>query len=782
MKKHLLAVMILAVIPVMAADKSALDLSPYPLGKAAGNGGAGGQLQTVENSILSISMIRGGCYTIGTVDGISSSTLDDHCGVTFGHPFAMTSYPLLSVDGEWASPLDYYDEESALIPRNDGRGGLVVQAGRNGLLSFSFSMRPEGASVLATIRIANTDANAHSAALGLVFDPALGKWGDGYLSKGSGFLEQDTTFTGSGVPSSVSLWERQQGARGIGVALAPQDRKPSQIDAANWTDVYAGPNPGFDDGGVGRLYDLCLKMHWSEKRLAPGESDSVRIRFTLLDPDFSSEAFMRWDLPAAFTMTDNVVFPRDLATHLQINFPIRPAVGSGQFIVETGPGIKALNSDIAFDFTGGAQMTEKLALRSSEIFEDRVSEAGVALMRNGIVLDAIGRNVFVPAPPVSDTGLDVVMDSLIASGFPRVQFIFHADVSATHFPIRELYPENIFLFEDGSRVPKFTIADDTTGGIQNLDLVFVLDVTGSMGGTIEAVKNNIIEFADSLRLKRVDYRMAMVTFLDAVENVYPFTTDVSQFKQWVSEQSAHAGGDGPENSLDALVRAGDLPMRPDAKRVFIWITDINYHEADWATTRTKQEVIPILVSKGITVHAVGAESEKATYYDPILLATGGNYYNIYGNFRDILMDIGRIKTGFRFMLSYVSSQSAALPHQIRLELHTTGLGGYAETGYTAPGTAKAAIRLDCYPNPFNPDVSIHIRKSETGRAEIRIFDVMGRDVRRISLGTGGRQNVLWNARDDRGMPVAAGFYIVQLLNREPDGTVTRAASKILYLK
>jgi hypothetical protein len=182
------------------------------------------------------------------------------------------------------------------------------------------------------------------------------------------------------------------------------------------------------------------------------------------------------------------------------------------------------------------------------------------------------------------------------------------------------------------------------------------------------------------------------------------------------------------------------------------------------------------------VHAVGAESEKAAFYDPILLATGGNYYNISGNFRDILMDISHMKTGFRFLLSYVSTQPAAPSRRIRLEVHTVGLGGYAETTVASTGTAKAAVRLGCYPNPFNPVVTLHIQKSETGSAEIRIFDVLGRAIRRIGLGTGGRQNILWDARDDRGMPVAAGFYIVQVSSREPDGGVMRAAQKILYLK
>ncbi len=782
MRLRLAVILTWATAASFAIDKNSLDLPDAGPDAAAVPGSAEGLMRTAADPMLSMTLLSGGYYTIGTVAGLSPSALDDHCGVSFGHPYAMTSYPLICVDGAWMLPRDCYPGENALIPTGTAGTRIEVRADRDDKPSFSFSLRLEGASVLATIRMTNTDDEAHDIGLGLVFDPALGKWGDGYLSMDSRFLERDTLFEGAGVPDLITLLERRNGAKGLGMELAFPARPPLKIDAANWPDAYADPAPGFRSGTVDKLFDLCLKMAWDQRRLAPGESDSVQVRFFLTDPDFGSEVFLRWDVPTAITITDNVLFPREMDTHVEILAPAGPLSGTGQIIVEAGSGLRVPDSETPIVLAGNETITQKVTLHSAEVYEPTVAEAGVVLVQGARVLDSFSRNVFIPATAKSDTGLTVRIDSIITSGFPEMRFAFHADVAASGNPVRQLYPENIFLYEDGTRITRFEVEDDTTGGRQQLDLVFILDVTGSMGGTIDAVKNNIVEFADSLSVRRVDYRLAMVTFLDEVENVYAFTTDVHQFKSRVSEQFAHGGGDGPENSLDALVRASELAFRPAARRVFIWITDISYHEADWATSRTKADVIPILVSNGITVHAVGAEWAKSEFYDPILLATGGKYYSINGNFRDVLLEISRMRANLRFMMSYRSPGTPSGAHRIVLELHTSGLGGFADTTFSAGGAPKAGHGLECYPNPFNHTVVLHVRADRPGKSEIRIYDVLGRTVRSIRVPEGGGRDIRWDACDDRGFPVPSGFYVVRLVTRESEGGVAAAERKILYLK
>ena len=93
---------LLLISQTWAWDKSQFDIDGVTeddaLRKGTGSMLPGWKLRKHHSELT---LIQGGYFTLGTNNGISSTTLDDLCGITFGHPYAMTSYPLLSVDGAW---------------------------------------------------------------------------------------------------------------------------------------------------------------------------------------------------------------------------------------------------------------------------------------------------------------------------------------------------------------------------------------------------------------------------------------------------------------------------------------------------------------------------------------------------------------------------------------------------------------------------------------------------------------------------------------------------------
>ena len=192
----------------------------------------------------------------------------------------------------------------------------------------------------------------------------------------------------------------------------------------------------------------------------------------------------------------------------------------------------------------------------------------------------------------------------------------------------------------------------------------------------------------------------MVTFLDEVENVYDFTPDVQQFQAWVSEQHAHGGGDYEENSLDALLAATQLSFRPTSNRVIIWITDAAYHSSNSVTDATPVEVVNALLEQGITAHCIGNPQEQVDFYEPITIPTGGDYYNIYGNFRDILLDIARLKYITDYLIYYNSYLELNDLNSIKVEVHYGGLGGSDEIVIDIPPLTSNNFSANCYPNPF----------------------------------------------------------------------------------
>lgn len=134
------------------------------------------------------------------------------------------------------------------------------------------------------------------------------------------------------------------------------------------------------------------------------------------------------------------------------------------------------------------------------------------------------------------------------------------------------------------------------------DLVFLIDVSGSMGPVIEDLVKNVSTFVDSLTTKDAnnscpirDWRGKVVGYRDIecdgsdwlVDN--PFVRDAGDLKVQLAKLKAEGGGDEPESLLDAIYRVAtmsatekgsELPdrwrYRRDATRVVIVFTDASY--------------------------------------------------------------------------------------------------------------------------------------------------------------------------------------------------------------
>src|SRR5215475_2910254 len=145
-------------------------------------------------------------------------------------------------------------------------------------------------------------------------------------------------------------------------------------------------------------------------------------------------------------------------------------------------------------------------------------------------------------------------------------------------PVGNLRPDNVKVFEDGKQAKILYFRGVGQG--RPVDIVFVLDVTESMQPYIDAVKQNMINFAQDLAQNHRDYRLGLVTFEDYVVSAYPdcncayrntMTPDARKFTDWVGTLHAGGGGDIPEDPLDALAYASTLPFRPEAQGIVILI-------------------------------------------------------------------------------------------------------------------------------------------------------------------------------------------------------------------
>jgi len=144
-----------------------------------------------------------------------------------------------------------------------------------------------------------------------------------------------------------------------------------------------------------------------------------------------------------------------------------------------------------------------------------------------------------------------------------------------------------------------------------LDLLFILDTTGSMGEEIERLKNTIEIINDNLETlqPRPDIRFGMVLYKDKEDGYdtlrVPFTKDLDAFRQTLNKVTAEGGGDTPED-LQAALKAAVHGMRwnDQAIRLAFIITDAPPH-LDYNQAYTYVSAAKEAKRKGIKIFSIG---------------------------------------------------------------------------------------------------------------------------------------------------------------------------------
>jgi len=192
------------------------------------------------------------------------------------------------------------------------------------------------------------------------------------------------------------------------------------------------------------------------------------------------------------------------------------------------------------------------------------------------------------------------------------------------------------------------------------DIVFVLDVTSSMGFAINGVQRGISRFVEDIGRSQLDIRVGLIAFGDRFEGEEPitltfggapFTTDAGRFAEAVGRLRAVGGGDAPESSLDGLTDAARFPFRQGASKVLLLITDAAPLVPD-RRTKSLQEAAGVLRAEGVKqLHVVASQRDLTDFYDPLrrMADASGRFFDLRtvarsadgSEFAAILPDLGR---------------------------------------------------------------------------------------------------------------------------------------------
>ena len=133
---------------------------------------------------------------------------------------------------------------------------------------------------------------------------------------------------------------------------------------------------------------------------------------------------------------------------------------------------------------------------------------------------------------------------------------------------------------------------------RSVDLVFVLDTSGSMWGEIEGVRNSLTEFLEQLEARKIKGRFALVTFNSGARLEHPLTTDVRQIVSAMKPLFVKGGRPEGDSSLAGLSLAASLPFQASSRKVVILVTDEKFDIPDGEIFSTA-EVVSSLKAAGI---------------------------------------------------------------------------------------------------------------------------------------------------------------------------------------
>lgn len=170
---------------------------------------------------------------------------------------------------------------------------------------------------------------------------------------------------------------------------------------------------------------------------------------------------------------------------------------------------------------------------------------------------------------------------------------------------------------------------------QPVDVVFVLDVTNSMSDELSGIRRGIREFLDTLSTSELDAQVGLVSFRDQdvqkpeplLIRGKPLTRDVDEFSYQLSTLQAAGGGDEPESSIEALAAAAKQPLRPEAAKVLVLITDAPPRLAA-AKAMPLAEAITVLRDRKIDQLYLVVQDADRAHFAPLRSAFAGQEFSL----------------------------------------------------------------------------------------------------------------------------------------------------------
>jgi von Willebrand factor type A domain len=180
--------------------------------------------------------------------------------------------------------------------------------------------------------------------------------------------------------------------------------------------------------------------------------------------------------------------------------------------------------------------------------------------------------------------------------------------------------------------------------INAVDLAFVVDTTGSMGGLIQAAQNQMIAMLEEVtHAGDINLWLGMIEYRDhppqdtMLYKTYPFTADMQEAQKNIRRLKVDGGGDEPEAVLDGITAAcRELTWWKHSRRLIILVGDAPPHgmgsrgdafPQGCLCGETIESVTRLAEEQRITIHALGLTNAVTEAFTTISYLTGGKFFS-----------------------------------------------------------------------------------------------------------------------------------------------------------